>query len=116
MKTDPALKASSTQTVAPSRRLVRTAVLEQLRRLKQVRGEYFRVSRLGVFGSVARDEAGSGSDIDVVFETDAPNLFRTAHLRQELEEWLGYRVDIVRLRPTMNASLRERILHEARYV
>ena len=74
------------------------------------------MSRLGVFGSVARDEAGAKSDVDVVFETDDPNLFRTAHLRQELEEWLGRPVDLVRLCPTMNADLRARILREARYV
>ncbi|WP_006747438.1 nucleotidyltransferase family protein [Thioalkalivibrio paradoxus] len=116
MKTDPDPRALSTPTEAPSRSLVRAAVLEQLRRFKQARGAEFRVSRLGVFGSVARDEAGAESDVDVVFETDDPNLFRTAHLRQELEEWLGCPVDIVRLRPTMNASLRERILREARYV
>ena len=105
MKTDPDPRASSTPTVAPSRSLFRDAVLEQLRRFKQARGADFRVSRLGVFGSVARDEAGAESDVDVVFETDDPNLFRTAHLRLELEEWLGYRVDIVRLRPTMRTAV-----------
>ena len=94
----------------------RAAVLEQLRRFKQARGVDFRVSRLGVFGSVARDDAGAESDVDIVFETDDPNLFRTAHLRQELEEWLGSPVHIVRLRPAMTAPLRERILLEARYV
>ena len=116
MKTDPDSRASPTQIATQSRRLVRAAVLEQLRRFKQARGADFRVSRLGVFGSVARDEAGAESDVDIVFETNDPNLFRTAHLRQELEEWLGCPVDIVRLRPTMNPSLRERILREARYV
>jgi len=116
MKTDSDPRASSTPTAASSRSLVRAAVLEQLRRFQQARGADFRVSRLGVFGSVARDEAGAESDVDIVFETDDPNLFRTAHLRQELEDWLGRPVDIVRLRPTMNAALRERILREARYV
>lgn len=116
VKTDPDSRASRPQTAAPSRRLARTAVLEQLRRFKDARGADFRVSRLGVFGSVARDEAMAASDVDIVFETDDPNLFRTAHLRQELEDWLGCPVDIVRLRPAMNASLRERILREAHYV
>ena len=92
------------------------AVLERLRRFKHARGADFRVNRLGVFGFVARDEADAESDVDIVFETDAPNLFRTAHLRQELEEWLGCPVHIVRLRSAMNAALRERILREARYV
>lgn len=101
---------------APASHLTRDVVVERLRRFKEARGADFRVSRLGVFGSVARNEAGAGSDVDVVFETDAPNLYRTAHLRQELEEWLGCPVDIVRLRPRMNATLRERILREAWYV
>ena len=35
---------------------------------------------------------------------DDPNLFRTAHLRQEQVEWLGCPVHIVRLRPAMNAA------------
>jgi len=116
MKTDSGSRASFTQTAAPSRSLVRAAVLEDLRRFKQARGADFRLNWLGVFGSVARDEAGAESDVDIVFETDDPNLFRTAHLRQELEDWLGCPVDIVRLRPKMNAALRERILREARYV
>jgi uncharacterized protein len=116
MKTDSDSRASRTQTATQSRRLACAAVLEQLRRFKQARGVDFRVNRLGVFGSVARDEAGAESDVDIVFETDDPNLFRTAHLRQELEEWLGCPVHIIRLRPAMNAPLRERILREARYV
>lgn len=116
MTTRPESSTSAPEAAAPARHLARGAVLEQLRRFKQARGADFRVSRLGVFGSVARDEAGAESDIDIVFETDDPNLFRTAHLRQELEQWLGYPVDIVRLRPTMNAALRERIIREARYV
>lgn len=116
MKSDPEPGLQSNPTHVASGGPVRATVIEQLRHFMQARGADFRVSRLGVFGSVARDEAGVESDIDVVFETDDPNLFRTAHLRQELEEWLGHPVDIVRLRPTMNISLRERILREARYV
>ncbi len=54
--------------------------------------------------------------MDVVFETDAPNLFRTSRMRQELETLLARRVDVVRLRPHMNPRVRARILREARYV
>ena len=101
---------------APPREVARAVVLERLRSFKQARASELRISRLGIFGSVARDEADADSDIDVVFETDDPNLFRTARLRQELEAWLGRPVDIVRLRPRMSESLRERIVREARYV
>jgi predicted nucleotidyltransferase len=54
-----------------------------------------------VFGSLARDEAGTESDVDIVFETDDSNLFRTAHLRQGFEEWLGCPVHIVRRCPAI---------------
>jgi len=76
----------------------------------------YKLVSLGVFGSFARGEARPDSDIDVVFETDEPNLFRTASLRAELEDLLQRPVDIVRLRDHMNRTLRQQILKEARYV
>jgi hypothetical protein len=34
--------------------------------------------RIGYFGSYARGEATAESDVDIVFDTDAPNLLRAA--------------------------------------
>jgi predicted nucleotidyltransferase/uncharacterized protein with HEPN domain len=67
-----------------------------------------------VFGSFARGEARSDSDVDIVFETNEPNLFRTARMRAELESLLARPVEVVRLRERMNRRLRQRILQEAR--
>jgi uncharacterized protein len=97
---------------APSREEV-LALLKSF--MEGQKAEYGLIS-LGVFGSFARGEAQGDSDIDIVFETDQPNLFRTARMRAELERLLARRVDIVRLRARMNPRLRERILREARYV
>ena len=72
-------------------------------------------SRLGVFGSVARDQATETSDIDVVVEMP-PDLFKLVGLKQELEELLDRPVDIVRYRENMNRFLKERIDKEAIYV
>ncbi len=83
--------------------------------MERQKSEYGLVS-LGVFGSFARGEARSDSDVDIVFETNRPNLFRTARMRAELESLLERRVDVVRLRERMNPRLKERILREARYV
>lgn len=91
-------------------------VLAILRRFKNSRGESYGITRIGVFGSVARGEPGPDSDIDVVYETDRPNLFRASHMRQELEELMGRHVDVVRLRAHMNPRLKARIQREARYV
>ncbi len=86
-----------------------------LSRFKLQHAEEYFLRSIGVFGSFARGEARPGSDIDIVFESDRPNLFRTARMRAELEELLAAPVDIVRLRERMNPNLREAILREAKY-
>ena len=93
----------------------RKDVLAALHEFKRERGKEYGISQIGVFGSFARDEARDDSDVDVVFETNDPNLFRTASIKQDLQARLGRHVDIVRLRRTMNPRLRERIVREALY-
>jgi hypothetical protein len=99
-----------------SNKIQRDDVLAILKRFKEVRGESYSITRIGVFGSVARGELKPDSDIDIVYETDMPNLFRASHMRQELEELMGRHVDVIRLRPHMNPRLKARIQREARYV
>jgi predicted nucleotidyltransferase len=72
--------------------------------------------KLGVFGSVARSEAGEGSDIDIVVETKVPDLLRMVNLKKDLEELLHSKVDLVRYRARMNGLLKKRIDNEAYYV
>jgi uncharacterized protein len=77
--------------------------------------ERFGVNRLGIFGSIARDEAREGSDVDVVVEMD-PDLFRMVHLKELLEESFQAPVHVVRYRSRMNQFLKARIEKEAVYV
>lgn len=76
----------------------------------------FSVEKIGIFGSYARGEASEDSDIDVVVEMKKPDLFYLIGIKQAVEEALGTRVDIVRLRDNMNAALRKRIERDAIYV
>ncbi|MDN5935873.1 MAG: nucleotidyltransferase family protein [Nitrosospira sp.] len=99
-----------------SNAIQRDDVLAILRRFKEVCGESYGIARIGVFGSVARGDPKPDSDIDIVYETDMPNLFRASHMRQELEALMGRHVDVIRLRPHMNPKLKARIQREARYV
>lgn len=98
------------------------AVLEQaqlealLKAFKDQNGRKYNLLSLGYFGSYARGEAGAESDVDIVFETDEPNLFKASAMRLDLEELLGRHVDVVRLRDLMNPRMRDRILREATYV
>jgi predicted nucleotidyltransferase len=75
--------------------------------------EGFRVASISVFGSVARDEAQEGSDVDLLVEFSEPvGLFHFVRLKRYLEELLGARVDLV-TPGALKAQLREQILSEA---
>ncbi|MEA3282647.1 MAG: nucleotidyltransferase domain-containing protein [Euryarchaeota archaeon] len=54
------------------------------------------ITRLGIFGSVARDVAADERDADVVVEM-APDLFGRASLKEELETILEAKVDLALL-------------------
>lgn len=90
----------------------REDVLAALKEFKEQRGAKFHLTALGVFGSFARGDASAESDVDVVFETDKPNLFETAILKQDLEALLGRAVDVLQLRGVRNARLKARIERE----
>jgi len=54
------------------------------------------VSRVSVFGSYARGEAGPNSDIDILVRFENPkSLFELVHIQNELEQALGHKVDLV---------------------
>ena len=92
------------------------AILKALERCKPQLREKYQVTRLGVFGSVARGETGEGSDVDVVIEMERPNLFVAVNIKEELESLLQRPVDLIRLRKRMNQALKRRIEQEATYV
>jgi len=96
--------------------LSRNEVLETLGRHKAEFAVRYGITSLGVFGSVARDEADEESDVDIVYETNAPNLFRTVRMKRELEAILRRRVDVVRWRDRIDPRLKARIAREAVYV
>ena len=70
------------------------------------------VKRAGLFGSFVRDEAKAGSDVDLLVELDDnASLLDIAHIKGELEEALGLKVDLVEY-SAIDPRLRERILAE----
>lgn len=71
------------------------------------------VKELWLFGSVARGEAGSASDVDILVDFSAPvSLFEFLRLQRRLESVLGRKVDLV-TRDALKPQLRDRILGEA---
>jgi len=94
----------------------RDDALAVLREIKEDLGTKYGVLEIGVFGSVARDEAEEYSDVDVCVKTRTPNAFAIVHIKEELECLMRKKVDIVRIREKMNPYLRERIEKEGIYV
>jgi hypothetical protein len=70
---------------------------------------------LYLFGSVARDEAGSGSDLDVFLDYDPDGKFSLldlAGIKNLLEDTLAVKVDVT-TRDSLHPLLREKIERSA---
>ncbi len=94
----------------------RDEVMEILQNHKAEFANRYGVTALGVFGSVARNDATEASDVDVVVEMIKPDLFFLVHIKNTLEEEFGRPVDIVSYRQRMNQLMKKRIDQEALYV
>jgi predicted nucleotidyltransferase len=71
------------------------------------------VSDVRVFGSVARDDAGPGSDVDLLVHLGPElSLLSYVALKQDLEDLLGMPVDVVD-EAGLHPRIRERVLQEA---
>ncbi len=86
-----------------------------MRHLKPELEQRYGVTRIGIFGSVARNEAHNESDIDIVVDM-APDILKRVNLKAELELLFGKKVDVVRYWHGMNNYLKARIDQEAIYV
>ena len=95
----------------------RTDVLRKLRAERDNLRQRYGVESLALFGSVARDEAGPDSDVDLLVEFGRPiTLFDLVAVQQYLEHCLGVRrVDLVP-RDSVYAAFRDDILGEAVHV
>ena len=87
-----------------------------LRDYMKMNASKYNITRMGIFGSVARGEQTEDSDVDVYLETSKPNMFALVHIKEDLQTLFGCNVDIVRLRDHMDTLLRNRIEKEGIYV
>jgi predicted nucleotidyltransferase len=95
--------------------MTKTEILDFLAQHKESFSEKYGVTKIGIFGSYARDEAKEKSDIDIFAEMP-PKFNLLMKLQDELESQLKHKVDLIRLREKMNPRLKENILREGLYV
>ena len=91
----------------------RAQTIEILVRSKPVLVDRYRVKRLALFGSTARDAATQDSDIDILVSFDGPATSeRYFGVQFYLEDQLGNDVDLV-TEKSLRAELRPHIEQEA---
>ena len=74
------------------------------------------VRTLSLFGSVAKNRASTGSDIDILIDFDSKKgLFIFMEIKSYLEELLGCEVDLV-TKNALHPALKNRIIKEAKHV
>ncbi len=82
---------------------------EDILRIAAKRGAY----NVRIFGSVARGETDSKSDIDILVDMEpGRSLFDLGGLLMDLQDLLGHDVDVVTERG-LRERIRERVLKEA---
>ena len=79
-------------------------------------GDKFGIIRLGIFGSVAREENNENSDIDIVVEVKKPSLPIMYELEQSLKALFGCDVDLVRYRQSLRPLFKSNIQKDVVFV
>lgn len=62
------------------------------------------VTKMALFGSVARGEQNEDSDVDVAYE-GSPNPFLRIRMKMDLEQLFGCKVDVIRLRKQFSGTV-----------
>jgi len=93
--------------------MLRDEVIQKLTKNLSTLREHYNVSELSIFGSVARNQATTSSDIDLLIDfSKTPGLFTYIELKHQLEDLLGAPVDLV-TRKALKPQMRETIISEA---
>lgn len=93
-------------------------IVHFLKSHKQFIQEKYHITKLGLFGSFARDEATEKSDVDILIElpADTPNIHDVKNaLRAYLSEAFGRSVDLAREK-YLKPNAKEYILKDTLYV
>jgi uncharacterized protein len=85
---------------------------EPLQKLYPQLKQKYRIAKLGIFGSYARNEQREDSDLDILvtFE-EVPGLFQYIALENLISDSLGIKVDLV-MEDALKPTIKERILNE----
>ena len=87
-----------------------------LRKFVVEHGSEYGITRIGIFGSVARGEQTTESDIDVLVEAPVLSLLSLISIKYRLEDMFGVSVDVVRKTEYMPLPFKTKVEKEVIYV
>ena len=92
------------------------AILAELRSEKPFLAEKYGVISIGLFGSYAKLEEGTESDIDLIVELRSPKFDWLAGLQVYLESKFKKRIELIRKSNSINRRFINRIEKDVIYV
>ncbi len=95
--------------------MTKETILNYLTTNKKEFQNKYNIENIGLFGSYARDEANSESDIDIFVQMKA-DFFKQVGLKQQIEEDLQKRVDLIREHKHIKPFLLKMIQKDIQYV
>lgn len=96
--------------------LVLQDCIQKLSDFKQMFAQKYGITRLGIFGSVARNEHTENSDIDIVVEVSKPTLQLMYELKEALKQLFNCEVDLIRFRDSLRPLFKSNIQRDVIYV
>ena len=96
--------------------LVLQDCIQKLSNFKMMFAQKYGITKLGIFGSVARNEHSEQSDIDIVVEVKKPSLRLMYELKEALKQLFNCEVDLVRFRDSLRPLFKSNIQRDVIYV
>ncbi len=96
--------------------LKKGSVLDILRKYKEQNTEKYGITKLGLFGSYAREEQTPSSDIDICVSIEPPSLFKLGGIHSDLKELFNKEIDLVSLTGTLKPDFIKELNKDVIYV
>ena len=91
-------------------------VIKILKKFKVDSASKYGITSLGLFGSFARNQQNETSDVDVFVTLKESDFFVLERIREELENLVHKKIDIVNYRESLQNSFKQNILNDAIYI
>lgn len=95
---------------------MKTNIVELINKNKEYLKNTYKITKIGIFGSFARNEETESSDVDILVEFEkTPDMFKFFSVEEYLEKLLNRKIDMVRLQG-LKEHIKKNVLSEVIYI